>query len=314
MLNSAEHYLPMILDMPTSDDFRNHGIDYLNLGWGHVLEIIKSIRGANKIHDPDEIEAMEIGFWGAAERELGTALSLIQQGAEFLLKSEICRVSPWLLLTRNPAEWPRGCSTNDTKFAAFRTIDAQDLIKVHDTFCARRLPQEFRDSFDHLRQRRNCVIHTVDPTMKLTAEELIENVLIISEHMLGKQIWLRQRLEYLERDRHTAVAMFGDMEYRLIKEFLHLVDLLKPATLTRHFNFNKKKRTYRCPDCGCIDSRNNWKTAQLASNKSDSTILYCFICGQKFDVIRRACTHSDCKGNVFGTDYQDCLTCGRISG
>ena len=107
----------MILEVPSSTKFRNHGIDYLNIGWGNVLDILISIKGANDIHDPEDFEDIEIGFWGAAERELATALSLIAQGAEFLLKSAICEASPWLLLTRNPNDWPRGCATGDVKFS-----------------------------------------------------------------------------------------------------------------------------------------------------------------------------------------------------
>lgn len=299
----------MILEVPTSEDFKNHGIDYLNIGWGTVLDILISLEDAEDCLSEEGIKEISSDFWVAAERELGTALSLIEQGAEFLIKSRICEVSPWLLLTRNPVDWPRGCSSQNVNFAHFRTIDAQDLIKVHDTFSERRFDEEFGRVFDLLRQQRNSIIHTVDKSMKITASELIERLLIVSEHLLGSRTWLRHRLDFLERDRHTELYQEGGNDYRVAREFVAVVGALKPAELRRFFDYNKKQRAYRCPSCTNLDWSYDGKTAQLTPNSPRSTTLHCYACGQDFTVERTACVESECKGNVFDPGYGRCLTC-----
>jgi len=300
----------MILEVPSSVDFKNHGIDYLNIGWGTVLDILISLEDASECHDEEDIKEIGTDFWVAAERELATALSLIEQGAEFLIKARICEVSPWLLITRNPSEWPRGSSQQNVNFSLFRTIDAQDLIKVHDTFSAQRINSEFIEVFDLLRTQRNSIVHTVDKTMKLTASKLIEQVLIVSEHLLGSRSWLEHRLEFLERDRHNELYPGeGGNNYRLAREFISVVSALKPAELKRFFDFNKRQRSYRCPECTNLDWHYDCKTAQLTPNSPQGTTLHCYACGQDFIVERTACNESDCKGNVFSTEYGRCLTC-----
>jgi hypothetical protein len=300
----------VILEVPTPDDFRDHGVDYLNIGWGTVLDILISLEDAGHYSDSDYLNEIKVDYWQAAERELATALSLIEQGAEFLLKGRICAVSPWLLITRNPVEWPRGSHSSDVNFAAFRTIDAQDLAKVHDTFSSKRLDEEFGRAFDCLRQRRNSIIHTVDKNMKLAAGELIEQVLLVSEHLLGPQAWLKIRMEFLGRDRHTAIYPDGN-DYRAAREFLAVVKLLGAANLKRFFDYNKKQRSYLCPSCSRQDWDYDGKTAQLRPNSPSSTNLYCFACSNDFAVTRASCPHSGCKGNVYDPDFDCCLTCSR---
>lgn len=301
----------MVLEVPTSTEFRDHGVDYLNIGWGTVVEILINLEDAGDYRDAKDLDEITPGFWSAAERELATALSLVEQGAEFLLKSRICEVSPWLLVTRNPSEWPKGCGQSDVRFAQFRTIDAQDLIKAHDTFAQQRLAEEFRETFDELRQQRNTVIHTVDQSMKFTAAGLLEQVLIVSEHLLGQRMWLQHRMEFLERDRHTAIYPDGGNDYRLAREFLAAAAILKPANLKRFFNFHKRQRAYLCPSCTSQDWGFDGRTAQLVPNSPTGTNLHCFSCGKDFPVTREHCKRTECKGNVYDPDCDRCLTCAH---
>lgn len=301
----------MILEVPSSTEFHDHGVDYLNIGWGTVIEILINLEDAGDYHEAESLDEITPDYLSAAERELATALSLAEQGAEFLLKSKICEVSPWLLVTRNPSEWPKGCNQKDVRFAQFRTIDAQDLIKAHDTFSKHHLAEEFKQTFDELRQQRNSVVHTVDQSMKITAAGLLEQVLIVSEHLLGAQVWLQHRMDFLERDRHTAVYPDGGNDYRLAREFLAAVDILNPTSLKRFFNFNKRQRAYLCPSCTRQDWDFGGKTAQLVPNTPTSTNLHCFSCGNDFSVVREHCKRTGCKGNVYDPDFGSCLTCAQ---
>lgn len=298
----------MITNVPSPDDFREHGIDYLNIGWQTVLDILNEIEDASEwVDDVDEVVS---DVWKAAERELATALSLVEQGAEFLLKSKICAISPWLLVSRNPRDWPSGCGREDVNFAAFRTLDAQDLVKVHDTFSNVLLSTEFCATFEELRQKRNSVIHTVDRSIKITASRLIEQILIVSDHLLGRQEWLKHRKAFLDRDRRTALYSTDGNEYVLAREFVAATSTLIPTLVARFFNFNKRQRAYLCPECSGGEFYFTGKTAQLNPNSKGSKSLHCFACGLNFDVEREVCPDADCKGTVADLEGK-CLTCGN---
>ena len=131
----------MVTDIPTPSDFHEYGLRYLNLGWGLALQVVLNFAEAEDCgYDVDpEIKA---DFWEAAEPEFASALMLLEQGIEFLIKGKIAEVSPWLLLSRDPDSWPGRYSKENIEFSSFHTLDAQDLLKVHDTFVAKRLPTE----------------------------------------------------------------------------------------------------------------------------------------------------------------------------
>jgi hypothetical protein len=131
----------MILDLPTKAEFDNNGVAFLNLAWQSVLstafglpeqpvETMGQDATAEEHREAEEedrrwAEAVE-SYWQASQQELATAVALAQQGTEFLLKGKIAAVSPLLLISGDPKDWPGGCDKNDIPFADFKTIDAQD--------------------------------------------------------------------------------------------------------------------------------------------------------------------------------------------
>ncbi len=137
----------LIVDVPTSKDFEITGVGFLNLAWDSVLNLAlgfdmatnamvqHGITGKSSLDDEFEMAEKQLSdkYWEAAWHSLATAVVLAQQGTEFLLKARIAAISSFLLISRNPSDWPKGCDKRDASFADFRTIDAQDLIRAHDT-------------------------------------------------------------------------------------------------------------------------------------------------------------------------------------
>lgn len=299
----------MVRDVPTAAEFTEHGIDYLNLGWSSVIDVVLDFADAQEWAGTIDDE-MKTGFWAAAERELATALSLTEQGAEFLLKGRICAVSPWLLLSRSPNEWPKRCDKEDVPFSDFRTIDAQDLLKVHDTFAATKLPEDFAVAFEALRRQRNSIMHSINKSLRLATTSLLEQILSVSEYLIGPKAWVRTRRNFVGRDRHSALNCDWD-DYRVAREFAALVDLLTKSQLKLFFDFDKGQRAYGCPVCCHASSDVELKcmTAQLRPNTPRSTSVYCFICDTTSPVERVPCAKSGCKGNVRDPEWDECLTC-----
>ncbi|VTT99588.1 Uncharacterized protein OS=Pirellula staleyi (strain ATCC 27377 / DSM 6068 / ICPB 4128) GN=Psta_3436 PE=4 SV=1 [Gemmataceae bacterium] len=253
-------------------------------------------------------------YWESSQQELATAVALAQQGTEFLLKGHIAEVSPFLLLTGGVREWPGGCETADTPFSEFKTIDAQDLPRAHDTVCSPRLPADFKERFEQLRRVRNSIMHTVNRRAQFTTRDGVLAILEVVDFLVGQRQWLRLRREYLDRGPDLAPYSSDDHTLcHMARELVYVIELLEPAQARRFFGFEKRQRRYLCPSCEheCANWDIGVTLAQLQPNTPDSTTVYCILCRQTHTVVREKCNLDDCPGNVISVDYGNCLTCGR---
>lgn len=300
----------MIKNIPTPKDFEDSGIAFFNMAWDFVLNLI-SILDDSELESWDSDGEIKNQYWHSSQRQLSTALSLTQQGIEFLLKGKISSFSPYLLITANPREWPSKCNIINTNYSAFRTIDAQDLIKVHDTVADKKLPKDFKDQFDKLRKLRNTYIHTVDKKLKITVKEVLESTLKVQQILIGEQKWFSIRLNYLSES-PESIAYSDDYLYdQLLREAASVIEILDNKHTKCYFNFNKRQRKYVCYNCAvqCEDYDVNLKFAQLKPNDRKSKEIYCFVCNGTYDVERLNCENTDCKGNVIDAVDGVCLTC-----
>lgn len=303
----------MIIDLPSDDDFRRGGIDLLNLAWDSVLTLLRHLEDVESASFTS-LDDISGDYWTAAARTLSTALALTQQGVEFILKGLICRVSPLLLIATPVRDWPTRAATEDVPFADFKTVDALDLPKLHDSVITPSLPQEFVQAYEELRRRRNALLHTIDKRLSISAREVVIAVLETTHHLLGPRSWLRLRSLSLDGS-PEAVAFSPDfVEGLVIREALLSVALLERREAETFFGYDKKRRTYICPDCSLAYRHfadSYAESAQLQPNAPDSVTVWCFICQDTTTVRRSKCTNANCKGNVIYEEEDWCLTCGR---
>jgi len=307
----------MILNVPTRTDFEKQAVAFLNIAWDAVFELLVNYSNIEEWFE--EFEKIETDsdaykdYWSAAEKPLSIAHALSQQGAELMLKAKITEVSPYFIISNSPREWPSKCNQEDVEFADFRTIDAQDLIKVHDTVCQNKLPEDFINTFTEFRKQRNAIFHTVDNRLKFSVEVIISYILDTAALCFPKE-WPRLRNENLENQPTSQAVGNENVTNQLCREMNLMIGLLKPKQLSIYFDFNKKQRCYICPSCYCNMNRDYDDdypmTAQLKPNKPSSTNLFCFVCGENTTVIREDCKEDVCKGNVIhAKDDKECLTC-----
>jgi hypothetical protein len=108
----------MIVELPDKGDFDRSGISILNMAWGVVADLFWELENAEVAQWDDPGEVTE-EYWQAAQHPISVALALALQGIELLLKGRIAGVSPFLLLTGSPRDWPSGCTSRDVPFANF---------------------------------------------------------------------------------------------------------------------------------------------------------------------------------------------------
>jgi len=292
----------MILNIPTSEDFIRSGIGYLNLSFSQVLRLLRHLDESN-VHVWDSDGSVTSEYWEAAQEPLATAITLLHQGCEFLIKGRICHVSPYLLLSQNPSKWPSDCAQKNIPFSDYRTVDAQDLVKVANTVCKERLPDQFLTLFDRIRRDRNKLTHTTKSGVILVPENILKDILDTYSHLVRSSGWLKQRRNYLSNNYETIVYSNDHINCYLSWELLKVFSLLKPSEIQKYFGYNKRQRAYVCPSCNCVE---RFKIAQLKPNEPGSTNLSCIICEKSIPVVRKSCKH--CRGNVLSRSYV-CLSC-----
>ena len=250
-------------------------------------------------------------YWAASRRILLTAVTIAQQGIEFILKGFIAETSPYLLI-QDPAVKVRSTAlTNNIVFSDFKTIDAQDLVSMVGAFTNKNLSDSFRHRFKELRKLRNKITHSTAKDVTIEPATLIEIILEVHSQLLPNSHWPTDRMNFLDR---KPIAHLGDSEFTrntVCRELETVLDVLNPAKVKKYFNIDKKQRRYSCP--GCLSSANRdagfeHQLAVLTPKSPTATSVFCFVCNQTYAVERTLCTNSDCKGNVFHDEWE-CLSC-----
>lgn len=303
----------MIIDVPMEEDFKSAGKDFLCLAWETLLGLLLDLKyGIDQALENDN--QLSDAYWQAAQRPLSTALSLTEQAVEFLLKGKIAAVSPFLLITNDYTGWPKPSSENKLRFSEFKTVDAKDLVRVFNTTASSPLDDQFRQLFDQLRSKRNTIMHTVDPSLQVQAEEVMVYILEAHHMLANEERWFDIRRNHLQNSPNNVRDLYADSysEAILIQEFDLAIKSLNPSLAMKYFGINKKQRRYLCPDCYASNEDflpRALPTAILVPNSPSSKNIHCYLCDKDFDIERVPCSSNGCRGNVIYRADRSCLTC-----
>lgn len=305
----------MIKDIPNSEEYQNVAIECLIQAYDNICNVDNALS--------PETPREEI--WNYNQIVLRTALVLIHQGTEGLLKSKICKKSPLLLIDKKRSEWKTLPNSSDESFSDFNTIAGDDLLK---TFYAciglKSVHEDFLAHYEEIRIKRNKIVHGLG-TEKLTPEYVLKLILNSFTYLLGKDSFWDAVLNkfynhpgFLHEDSHIE---WQDSNQYMRMEYLDL--FLGRKELKKHFSINISSRQYLCPFCtekaeeitdeGIVRPDSKW--AFLNPNEPTSSDMSCIICQTDFGVKREDCVKEDCKGNVkylIDDDDEDiwiCLTC-----
>lgn len=302
----------MIKDIPTAADFFETGIELFDFAWDIVAVLWTNLSEAKNWGV--ETEEISEEYWTAAKRRLSTSLAMTQQGVEFILKGKIAEISPYLLLAESPAKWPSPYDKAGLNFSQFKTVDAQDLVKLHDTVSVNALPKKFIDQFTSLRIKRNIISHSIDKKLQIHTSEVIETILTLHKALFPAENWAKTRATFIN---NSPDAILDDREYSVnnaCRELEVVINILSPSAVKNFFNIDKKQRRYFCPKClndANTDADFEYKLAVLHPKGANSKNLYCPVCDDIHAVVREKCSDNECLGNVIDDEDGRCLTCGR---
>ena len=303
----------MITEVPTSSEFQAAGLNQLYLAWQISIRAVDEFEFADKstdLGDTAEQEAASAEFWAKSQPALANALGLVQQAMEMSLKGRIAAVTPFLLISRDPRDWPSGADTRNVPFSDFRTLDAADLVKVHNTFLAPPLEAGFRKFWEDVRRDRNKILHSV-PQVTFDPSTLVRIILTAASALFSDVRWPQRLLDMEADGRYAAYGMNSGTQNVVMQQVDIAVRHLTPTEAEILLGFDKRRRAYVCPTCydrADHDWQEDWpKLAQLASKTPGETRLHCVVCAETTTVERSACNGPDCPGDVLiaGT----CMTC-----
>jgi hypothetical protein len=301
----------MITEIPSAAEFHAAGVNQLYLAWQISMRAVQEHEELDELPaDDTDRQTAAAEYWAKSQPALANAFGLIQQAMEMALKGRIAAVSPYLLIGRDPKDWPRGVDTGEVPFSEFRTLDAADLMKVHNTFSMTPLNDEFRLFWEGVRRDRNKIMHSVsarsfDPSM------LVRSILIAAETLFGDRRWPERLFEMEEDGKYAAYGLTDGSSNVVMRQVDFAIRHLTPAERKRFLGYDSDRRSYICPACYYRADR-DWQDsfpalAQFTTKAKGATALHCIVCDETTEVERVDCVHDHCKGNVVhdGT----CLTC-----
>ena len=296
----------------------------MNLAWEQITALLNEYSQLSEVFDDSKFdESDSTRYWAAARQTLTTSLSLIQQAVEFFVKGRIVSISPYLLISGMPSSWPKGSNKTDLSFSSFRSIDAHDLIKVHDTVFGERLSDKFIQFNNQMREQRNKIIHTVDKQIEVHPERLLESVLFVHDYFLGHYKWLDSRKDYSYNQPSNAprhIRLEGLNEPYLLLDLLSdleiVVNNLTPKIVKDYFGFNKKSHALHCPKCYEKLSRIDFFEHELLEDtfssyrKIDMNEYKCVVCDYHGELASTKCAEDYCESSYVDLESGLCLGCG----
>jgi hypothetical protein len=300
----------MIVDIPRPADFQTAGLNQIYLAWQIAMQSLQDYDEAIAYGAEDDAENRR-EYWTRSQPALANAYSLIQQGMELALKGRIAAVSP-LLLIGNPGDWPGRAATEDVSFGELRTLDAADLLKVHNSVATPALDDRFKAFWEEVRRERNKIMHSAAPK-SFDPADVVRAILTASEALFPETPWPMHLLQMEEEGRLAALGFNENVQNDVMRQVEAALEHLTPAEARRHFGFNPDQRAYTCPDCHSAANR-DWqevwpRLAQFTTKSRGATELSCIVCGRVNDVLRMPCEYAGCAGDVIFQDL--CLTCTR---
>lgn len=315
----------MIIEIPTEKDFLTTGENLFNTAWGQLCELLMDFSEIGSLSGDWEVNKKdEERYWLAAKQTLITALPNVQQGVEFFIKGKIAAISPYLLISGPISHWPRGCDKKDIPFSNFHAVDAQDLIKIHDTISELKFSKDFKQLFENMRSTRNRIMHTVDLNLKVLPQDLAQVVLEAHKFLAGEKKWIRARIKYLDNSPEYSIKYIRELNYhsyiklQIFEELAEIINLLPPSKIRKYFGFEKKAKSYHCSNCydeiSSLDffdpDYHGAILKPLQRIEMTENTYKCFICDYQVEPVDFDCTEEFCKGKLFDPVKRRCLECG----
>lgn len=327
----------MIINVPDHKELEEVSLRLLFKAWAQIASIIgewDNFADQRTAHhfltgfdDPevrarteDELKELEEDrklYLKAAQNDLQSIYTLIQQSQEIGLKARICEISPYLLLKKkNAPSLDKGTSNFD--FLDMPTHDAGELPDIHDTFCEKRLSNSFRETYDKIRKNRNKIYHLGIYKNEINPQLLIETIIDQYIELYTNRVWWKDRLQFAT-NRWSELQPHD--EWNELSEIIHEISRLEKHLSDKQFNFlmahEKSTERFICYDCVSSASLDHWDSHcsdfPSAYQVESKNVVRCVVCDETTEMTPETCIRPECRCG-FKSAYPDamdrCMKCG----
>lgn len=321
----------MIINVPSADELTSVSLRLYFKAWAEVTSILEDwsrhfdMRRSRSFGGgrPEKFEPDD--DWRAylenAQNDLQGIYTLVQQSQEIGIKARICEVSPYLLLKGLQAK-PVAEGSVDYDFTDFQTIDAAELVRVHNMVCDHRISPVFRELVEDIRRNRNKIHHLGILNRSLDPHAVIDVLQLQYSELYPRRRWMADRIKFgsVHRWSDWMESDFNATTGAML-ELHDLEPMLTPNQFKRLTGHGPSKRRYICHYC--VREANFQETsvapslAPTAFRLKGEMKIRCVLCDETEELIAERCTGDNCRC-VFTTvdpnGERRCVGCGYTAG
>ncbi|MFI8035476.1 hypothetical protein ACH8I4_16565 [Acinetobacter sp. ABJ_C3_5] len=247
----------MILDIPTKEDFYITADHMVQEAWEKVANLAYDYTYySDACETSKEEEDNFYKYWDFARPKLISAFILVIQSVEFRLKGLIAEISPYLLIANTAKNLPKLDKNGDMSFSQFHTIDAQDLIRVYETFSDKKLSNSFAPWFQEIRSLRNMFMHTVDKKSDISPELIFKSIVTAHKELnLNGLHWIQHRYRYKSAHSDGGYKLIdgepGEI-FEMLQTHYELAGAISSCSsemVKDCFDFDKERESFFCKNC-----------------------------------------------------------------
>jgi hypothetical protein len=315
----------VIKNTPTADELRLVSLRLYFKAWADTTNIITEWaeygEWAAESQEEDEETDTRAGweqYIAAAQSDLQGIFTLIQQSQEIGIKARICEVSPFLLLKRTDVR-PTDGEQNVWDFTDFPTLDASELVRVHNMFCSTVLSKEFQAKYEEIRRGRNKISHLGIYKQNLEPLEIIEILQLHFSELYPGRRWMEDRLHFAALGKWADFTFDSDFSERtgLFNELYHLLPELEDEQFKWLMGHDRSEEAFICHECGYragLGNTNPYPREVPTAYKVSNDRVKCVICDESSPITPAAsCPVTNC-----GCEWQSaleghvglCMKCG----
>lgn len=306
----------MITNVPTWEDLQTISLQLYFKAWANAVEIITEFDEVYP-EGTDWKEEWE-SYVAAAQSDLQSVYTLIQQSQEIGIKALIARVSPFLLLKRPEAKASAPDGAYD--FSDFQTIDASELVRVHNIFCDAKLSDDFARDFETLRRERNKIAHIGLFNRTLTPEDLVDLLIKQYQQLYPGRAWLVDNVTFVSKRRWADIGDYDEWSPvgQTLYELWKILPRVTPAQFEVILGHSYDEERMICPDCGhalerFTDGSEPYAADVPTAYQTEAEKMACVACAETFSLIAKRCDPENCDGTFAAVADGSifCVTCGE---
>jgi hypothetical protein len=257
----------MIINLPRHNDYEKIGKDCILQALSVVYDTFE------KKQDEDTLTFNQ--------RKLRNAIILIHQGVELLMKSEVSKKSPLLLIDNKRREWPTLPESKPKDFNDFNSLSGDDLLRtffaVQEQYIDVNELKKYVEFYNALKADRNKLMHGIFDT-KLEPCMIIYRCIGALAFFFEKTKWIQVLKEDYSLNPDYANEEIGSDLYYLYRMLKFILANIALKKLNEYLEYSLTQKRFYCDNC------NDKMDVISETLKADWTYVvdntvHCMVCG-----------------------------------